>query len=148
MLSQRTRYALRSLTMLAARAADGPQQIAAIAQAQSVPRKFLELILLDLKRAGLVDSMRGRTGGYRLARAPGDISFGEVIRHIEGPLALVPCASASSYAPCGDCIDEAACAIRRAMIMVREETARILDAFTLEDAVRGEADAIAALQGE
>lgn len=145
MLSQRTRYALRSLIMLADRAEQGPQQIAMIAEAQSVPRKFLELILLDLKRAGLVDSARGRTGGYRLARKPHEISFGEVIRLLEGPLALVPCASASSYAPCGDCTDEATCAIRRAMIQVREETARILDDFTLEDAMRGEAHAQAAL---
>lgn len=145
MLSQRTRYALRSLIMLADKAEQGPQQIAMIAEAQSVPRKFLELILLDLKRAGLVDSARGRAGGYRLARKPRDISFGEVIRLLEGPLALVPCASASSYAPCGDCTDEAACAIRRAMIHVREETARILDDFTLQDAVRGEAHAQAPL---
>ena len=145
MLSQRTRYALRSLIMLATNANGGPQQIAAIAEAQSVPRKFLELILLDLKRAGLVESARGRTGGYRLARAPRDISFGEVIRYLEGPLALVPCASATRYAPCGDCTDEATCAIRRAMIAVREETARILDEFTLEHAVCGEDEAIAVL---
>lgn len=145
MLSQRTRYALRSLIMLAEQAEAGPQQIAAIAEAQAVPRKFLELILLDLKRAGLVDSTRGRAGGYRLARRPMDISFGEVVRLLEGPLALVPCASASAYAPCGDCIDEATCTIRRAMIAVREETARVLDAFTLEQAVRGEAHAQAAL---
>jgi len=145
MLAQRTRYALRALIMLAEKTTDGPLQIAAIAEAQAVPRKFLELILLDLKRAGLVDSARGRTGGYWLARRPGEISFGEVIRLLEGPLALVPCASLSAYAPCGDCVDEASCAIRRAMIVVREETARVLDAFTLGDAVRGEAGAIAAL---
>lgn len=145
MLSQRTRYALRSLIMLAGQPAGGSVQIAAIADTQRVPRKFLELILLDLKRAGFVESARGRTGGYRLAKAPADISFGEVIRVLEGPLALVPCASVSAYAPCGDCHDEATCAIRRAMLVVREETARVLDGFTLDDAVRKEADGIAAL---
>lgn len=145
MLSQRTRYALRSLIMLAGQPAAAPVQIAAIADTQRVPRKFLELILLDLKRAGFVESARGRMGGYRLAKAPADISFGEVIRVLEGPLALVPCASASAYAPCGDCQDEATCAIRRAMLVVREETARVLDGFTLDDAVRKEADGIAAL---
>lgn len=145
MLSQRTRYALRSLIMLAGHPAETSVQIATIAEQQRVPRKFLELILLDLKRAGFVVSVRGRMGGYRLARPPGDISFGAVIRVLEGPLALVPCASATAYAPCGDCVDEASCAIRRAMLVVREESARILDGFTLEEAVRKEADGIASL---
>lgn len=145
MLSQRTRYALRSLIMLAGQPANVSVQIATIAEQQRVPRKFLELILLDLKRAGLVGSVRGRMGGYRLARTPGEISFGEVIRLLEGPLALVPCASVTAYARCGDCVDEATCAIRRAMLVVREETARVLDGFTLDDAVRKEADGIAAL---
>jgi Rrf2 family protein len=139
MLSQRTRYALRSLIMLAGRIETGPVRIAEIAREQNVPRKFLELILLELKRAGLVESSRGRAGGYRLARAPGDISFGAVVRLLDGRLALVPCASASDYAPCGDCMDEARCAIRRAAIKVREETARVLDEFSLADAVRAEA---------
>lgn len=131
--------------MLASQPADASVQIATIADTQRVPRKFLELILLDLKRAGFVQSVRGRTGGYRLAKAPAAISFGEVIRVLEGPLALVPCASVSAYAPCGDCVDEAACAIRRAMLIVREETARVLDGFTLNDAVRREDHDIAAL---
>lgn len=145
MLSQRTRYALRALIMLAGGSPETPLQIAAISAAQRVPRKFLELILLDLKRAGIVESTRGRSGGYRLARAAREISFGEVIRLLDGPLALVPCASLSAYAPCGDCQDEAACAIRRAAIAVREESARVLDGFSLADAVRRETDAIAAL---
>ena len=145
MLSQRTRYALRSLIMLAGGIPGSTQQIATIAATERVPRKFLELILLDLKRAGIVESTRGRSGGYRLARAAEDISFGEVIRLLDGPLALVPCASLSAYAPCGDCQDEAVCAIRRAAIAVREESARVLDGFSLADAIRREANAIAAL---
>jgi len=138
MLSQRTRYALRSLIMLAARHEQGVVRIGEIAESQHVPRKFLEAILLDLKRAGLVQSQRGKAGGYLLGRAPAAISFGEVVRLLEGPLALVPCASQSAYAPCGDCQDEARCAIRRAMIEVRERTAQVLDGFTLADAAAGE----------
>ena len=145
MLNQRTRYALRTLIMLAERYDQGRVQIGDIAESQQVPRKFLELILLQLKAAGLVDSLRGRSGGYWLARAPREISFAEIIRVVEGPLALVPCASVTAYARCGDCHDEATCAIRRAMLTVREESARILGDFTLEDAVRGEAHAQAVL---
>lgn len=145
MLNQRTRYALRTLIMLAERYEQGRVQIGDIAESQQVPRKFLELILLQLKAAGLVDSLRGRSGGYWLARPPCDISFAEIIRVVEGPLALVPCASLTAYARCGDCHDEATCAIRRAMLKVRDETVRILGDFTLEDAVRGEAHAQAVL---
>ncbi len=144
MLSQRTRYALRSLIMLAARP-EGLVQIGEIAEQQNVPRKFLELILLDLKKAGLVDSLRGRAGGYRLARPAAGISFGEVVRLLEGSLAMVPCASLTAYAPCGDCTDEATCAIRRAAILARDEAARVLDNFTLADAATSEANAIAGL---
>lgn len=145
MWSKRTRYALRSLIMLTGRHDGGPVQIAEIADTQNIPRKFLELILLDLKRAGIVASARGRGGGYQLARAPADVTFGEVIRLLEGPLALVPCASASAYAPCGDCIDEESCAIRRAAVLVREEAARILDAFSLAQAAEAEAPTIVSL---
>lgn len=143
MLSQRSRYALRALTHLAERdhATAVPVPVGEIATGQRVPRKFLELILLDLKAGGLIVSTRGRTGGYRLARAPGEISFGEVIRLLDGPLALVPCASHTAYRPCDDCHDEATCAIRRVLGQVRDEAARILDAFTLADAVAGEAAA-------
>lgn len=142
MLSQRSRYALRSLIMLARRHGQGPVQIADIARMQNVPRKFLEIILVEMKRAGLVASLRGRSGGYVLARDPADISFGEVIRLFDGPLALVPCVSKMAYRPCGDCVDEATCAIRRAMALVRDETARILDNMTLAQAAAEEAAAI------
>jgi Rrf2 family protein len=94
------------------------------------------LILLDLKAAGLVESLRGRTGGYRLARAKHTIRFGEVIRLLDGPLAMVPCVSRTAYRRCEDCVDETRCAIRRAMGEVRDEAARILDAFTLDTIAR------------
>ncbi len=134
MLSQKTRYALRSLLYLVECGNSRPVQISDIAQTQQVPRKYLELIMLDLKKAGLVSSQRGPGGGYRLARAANDISFGEVIRAIDGPIALVPCASQNFYQRCGDCHDEATCAIRKVMARVRDNSAQILDGTTLAEA--------------
>ena len=93
MLAQKTRYALRALLYLAEAAPGRAVQVADIAQTQQVPRKYLELILLDLKKAGFVGSRRGPGGGYTLAKAPSEISFAEVIRAVDGPIALVPCAS-------------------------------------------------------
>ena len=112
-----------------------PIPMARIAQEANVPRKFLELILADLREAGLLVSQRGKMGGYLLSRARHLISLGDIIRVIEGPLALVPCVSRSAYRRCTDCRDEASCAIRRAMLRVRDETARILDGTSLADAV-------------
>lgn len=138
MLSQKARYALRALLHLVEHGGDAPVQAGDIAVAQVVPRKFLEAILADLTRAELVVSRRGRNGGYLLARAPETISFAEIIRGIDGPLALVPCASQNFYARCGDCHDEATCAIRRVMMRVRDEAVRILDGTSLADAARAE----------
>ena len=109
-----------------------------IAATANVPRKFLELILADLREAGFLHSHRGKAGGYFLARPAYLISLGEIIRVIEGPLALVPCVSRTAYRPCKDCQDEATCAIRLAMARVRDETARILDGTSLADAVAKE----------
>jgi Rrf2 family protein len=139
MISQKTRYALRALLYLVELGKGAPVQLAAIAETQQVPRKYLELIMLDLKKAGIVTSIRGPAGGYRLARSPDDISFGEVIRVLDGPIALVPCASVNFYAKCGDCHDEATCAIRRVMLIVRDESAHILENHSLADAAGLEA---------
>ena len=129
-----------------ARASDGePVQIATLAESEDIPRKFLEIILVELKRQNLVQSLRGKRGGYRLARPAEQITFGEIIRITEGPLALVPCVSRTAYRPCDDCKDEAACAINHVMAMVRDETARILDATTLADVINGPGKAAAAL---
>jgi Rrf2 family protein len=134
MLSQKTRYALRALLHLAEAEAGRSVQAAEIAAQQSVPRKYLELILLDLKKAGFITSRRGPGGGYVLARPAADISFADVLRATEGPIALVPCASLNFYARCGDCHDEASCAIRRVMAQVREDTVRTLGQTSLADA--------------
>ena len=115
MLSQKAKYALHALLYLADQTTGEPTQIAEIAESQHMPRKFLELILLELKRHGLVRSIRGKHGGYTLAKPPETITFGQVVRYIDGPLALVPCASKTAYRRCEDCLSEAECPIREAM---------------------------------
>lgn len=140
MLSQKTRYALRSLIYLAQQTSGerAGKSVSAgeIAETQNVPRKYLELILLDLKRGGLVASRRGPGGGYVLARPPSEIDFAEVIRLVDGPIALVPCASLNFYERCGDCHDEATCAIRRVMAKVRDDAVKTLAGTSLADAAR------------
>jgi Rrf2 family protein len=133
MLTQRSRYALRALIFIARSGGVEPVPISAIAADQKLPRKFLEAILLDLKNGGLVNSFRGKMGGYRLARPASQISFGEIIRLIEGPLALVPCVSVTAYQRCTDCFEETTCVIRKVMLIVREQTANILDTTSLAD---------------
>ena len=136
MLSQKTKYALHALLYLADRPAGEPTLIADIAKSQQMPRKFLELILLELKRHGLVRSMRGKHGGYTLAKPAESISFGQVVRYIDGPLALVPCASKTAYRRCEDCLSEDECAIRETMRRARDAVARVLDNANLADAIR------------
>lgn len=139
MLTQRSRYALRAMLYLASQPADtAPVPMNRIAEAANIPRKFLELILADLRDAQFLLSHRGKMGGYVLTRPAAMISLGEIIRVIEGPLALVPCVSRTAYRPCKDCRDEASCAIRIAMARVRDETARILDGTSLADAAAQE----------
>ncbi len=133
MLTQRSRYALRALIFIARSGGVTPVPISVIAEDQQLPRKFLEAILLELKNGGLVHSYRGKMGGYRLARSPGQISFGEIIRLIEGPVALVPCVSVSAYQRCVDCFEESTCVIRKVMLVVREQTASVLDHTSLAD---------------
>jgi Rrf2 family protein len=136
MLSQKARYALRALVELAR--AEGCQVTAGeLAARADAPRKFLEAILLELSRRHLVVSRRGKFGGYVLARAAEDISFADVIRHIDGPLALAPCVSPNlGYRKCDDCPDRDACALREALLRARDATAHVLEAYTLADAAR------------
>jgi Rrf2 family protein len=138
MLSQKARYALRALFVLGARQDSEPVMIADIAEQANVPRKFLEQILLEMKRRGIVHSTRGKFGGYSLGRKPEDIPFAEVIRVIDGPLALSPCASVTAYRKCDDCDDEVTCAIRKVLLAVRDATADILEHHTLAKALADE----------
>ena len=131
MLSQKARYALRALIVLAEAGEGASMMTGDLAAAAAVPRAFLERILLDLKRHGLVASRRGRSGGYGLAKPPDEIDFAAIVRAIDGPLALAPCASRTAYRRCEDCVDVETCAIRAALIAVRDATAAILEARTL-----------------
>ncbi|RJF79452.1 Rrf2 family transcriptional regulator [Azospirillum cavernae] len=137
MLSQKAKYALRALIMLAEQANnDDLILIADIAERENIPRKFLEAILVELRKHGLLYAKRGKSGGYRLARPASEISFGEVIRLIDGHLAPLPCASKFSFKPCEDCGDPAVCSVRWLMMQVRDATAGVLDNHSLSDALR------------
>ncbi len=108
--------------------------ISEIAETQNIPKKFLEQILLDLKHDGLVASRRGKQGGYILLKKPEDITFGRVMRLIDGPMAPLPCLSRMAYRRCEDCRDESACAIRRVFATAYDQTAHVLDTATIADA--------------
>jgi Rrf2 family protein len=136
MISQRAKYALRALLALAESRAGEPLMISEISRQQAIPKKFLEQILLDLKRAGFVDSRRGRLGGYVLARSSDAITFGEVLRLIDGPVALLPCLSRIAYRKCNDCADEGTCEIRHVFARVAEASRDILDKTTLAEAAQ------------
>jgi len=137
MISQKAKYALRALLALAKAGERGPQQISEIAESQAIPKKFLEQILLDLKHHGLVLSRRGKLGGYRLLRAPEEITFGQVLRLIDGPIAPLPCLSRTAYHRCEDCVSERACEVRRVFAGVADATRDVLDRTTLADALAG-----------
>jgi Rrf2 family protein len=139
MLSQRTRYTIRALLHLADRYGEGPVQLTEIAQAQNIPPKFLTVMLSQMIREGLVASRRGRDGGYWLAKPPGQISYGAIVRLTRGSLGLLPCASRFAHQTCEHCISEDKCRLHRVMLMVRDETARILDGLSLADPVPEEA---------
>src|SRR5215469_18283596 len=112
MLSRRTKYGLKALLRLARESSPKPVLVADIARAERIPLKFLEAILLDLKRRGFVRSKKGKAGGYALARPAQEIRVGDVVRALEGPLAAVGCVSQIAYSPCSDCVDERTCRIR------------------------------------
>src|SRR5712691_3132886 len=132
-LSRKSKYGLKALLVLAQEAGHGPVLISELADRDAIPKKFLEAILLELKRHGLVQSQKGKGGGYFLRRKPSDITFGQVIRLLEGPLAAVPCVSQTAYMTCVECVDEHTCGVRLAMKEVRDATAKILDHTTLAD---------------
>lgn len=135
MLTQRSKYALRAMMALAAQAPDQRLLASAIARQQRIPQKFLEQIMLELVRHGLVVGQRGRNGGYRLAKAPAQITIAQIIRITDGPLAPIACASLTGYKRCDDCTDEKRCAIRKIMRQVRDSMSAILDHTSLADAL-------------
>lgn len=137
MLSQRGRYALKALLNIA-RSNGATRQVAAISEQEQIPRKFLESIMSDLRRAGLVRSTRGNMGGYSLARPADLITIAEVVRVTDGPLAMLPCVSRNFYQRCEDCVDEHTCQLRKLFGEVRDAVTTILDNRTLAEMLRGE----------
>jgi Rrf2 family protein len=137
MISQKAKYALRALTALAKADDECPVQISDIATSQGIPKKFLEQILLELKRDGMVESRRGKQGGYLLLRPANDITFGEVLRLVDGPIAPLPCLSQTAYRRCEDCDGESQCEIRHVFARVADVTRNVLFNTTIADAVSG-----------
>ncbi len=135
MISQKAKYALRALVALAKASPGASTFIGDIAESQGIPKKFLEQILLDLKHHGLVLSRRGKAGGYALLRPADMISFGQVLRIVDGPIAPLPCLSKMAYRKCEDCTDEATCEVRRVFAQVADATRDVLDRTTIADAL-------------
>jgi len=133
MLSKKAKYGLKALLYLADQMSDRAVLIADIAAHERIPKKFLDMILLEMRNAGLLSSRKGKGGGYALALPPERIVIGAVIRLLDGPLAPVSCVSQTAYRPCEDCSSEGACRVRRLMGRVRDATAGVLDATTLAD---------------
>lgn len=138
MISQKAKYALRALVALAEPERLGETlMISDIAERQRIPKKFLEQILLDLKHHGIVMSKRGKTGGYQMLKSPDAITFGEVLRIIDGPIAPLPCLSRMAYRRCEDCQDESSCEVRHVFARVAEATRDVLDRTTIADCLAG-----------
>ena len=127
MLSKKSKYAINALLYIARhKDEDRPVLASEISEHESIPHKFLEAILLDLKNAGILRSKRGRHGGYFLQAQPEDINLITIMRLFDGPIALLPCVSLNYYGPCDECQDEATCGIRAVFVMIRDHTLDIL----------------------
>jgi Rrf2 family protein len=133
MISQKAKYAFKALAVLGDLPQGASVQIEDIARQAAVPRKFLEHILLDLKRKGILASRRGRSGGYLLIKRPEDISVGNILRAIDGPIAPLPCISRTAYRRCPDCADEKTCVVRRLFADTYAAQLLLFDATTLAD---------------
>jgi Rrf2 family protein len=134
MLSKKTQYAFKALTYMAEQKQVGPFLIADIADKKKIPLKFLESILLELKKAGILNSKKGKGGGYYFNTDPSNVNLASVMRLIEGPIALLPCVSLNFYEKCGDC-NEKKCGLNKIMAKVRDKTLSILENQTIADLV-------------
>ncbi|MAZ27927.1 MAG: transcriptional regulator [Cytophagaceae bacterium] len=135
MLSKKTKYGLKALTYVAKQAGKDPVQIGAIAKSENISQKFLESIMLSLRKAGFLGSKKGKGGGYYLRRKAEDIKMVEVMRILEGPVAMVPCVSLNFYEKCDDCPDEITCSVHNLMIQLRDANLAVLNNNTLADVV-------------
>ncbi|SEL97351.1 transcriptional regulator, BadM/Rrf2 family [Aquimarina amphilecti] len=133
MLSKKTKYGLKALTYIARKKCEHPVLISEIAKSENISQKFLESILLTLRKNGFLGSKKGKGGGYYLIKEPKEISMASVIRVLEGPIAMLPCVSLNFYEKCDDCPDEDACTVHELMIEVRDNTLKVLENKTLGD---------------
>jgi len=133
MLSKKTKYGIKALVFLAKQEDRNPVQISVISKSENISRKFLESILLTLKKNGVLGSKKGKGGGYYLLKDPKDIPMTTVMRLLEGPIAMVPCVSLNFYEKCDDCPDENFCAVHNIMLKVRDNTLEIFRNTTLAD---------------
>jgi Rrf2 family protein len=137
MLSKKAKYALKAMLALSEAGEDDLLQATEIAERQNIPKKFLDLILQELRVRGFIQSHRGKQGGYSLARPATQITVGQIVRVIDGPLAPIACASVTAYQPCDDCADVKTCRVRMVMREVRDAASAVLDHITLEEAAAG-----------
>lgn len=131
MLSKKTKYGLKALSYLAKQEQQVPVLIAEISASENISKKFLESILLTLKKGGILASKKGKGGGYFLLKQPNDIKIAAIIRMLEGPIAMLPCVSLNYYQKCDDCISEERCSLNILMAQVRDSTLKILENKTL-----------------
>jgi len=140
MLSKKAKYAINALVHLAKQFDEGPILISQIAESERIPQKFLESILLELKNAGVVNSKRGRSGGYYMLKRPEEVSLAEIMRLMDGPIAFLPCVTHKYYERCEECVDEKTCGIRDTFLEVRNATVELLKNATLSEVIRRESD--------
>ncbi len=133
MLSKKTKYGIKAITFIARQDDKNPVQIATISKSENISHKFLESILLTLRKSGFLGSKKGKGGGYYLLKEPNEILMTDIIRVLEGPIAMVPCVSLNYYEKCDDCPDEDACSVHKLMIQVRDNTLQVLKNNTLAD---------------
>ena len=133
MISKKTKYGLKALAFIARQEKDQMVPIATIAKSENISHKFLESILLTLRKSGFLGSKKGKKGGYYLLKDASEILMTDVIRVLEGPIALLPCVSLNYYEKCDDCPDENACSVHKLMIQVRDNTLNVLRNNTLAD---------------
>jgi len=135
MLSKKTKYGIKALAFLASQKAKDPVQIAAIAKQENISQKFLESILLSLRKTGFLGSKKGKGGGYYLIKEPNEILMTDVMRVLEGPIAMMPCVSLNFYEKCDDCPDEDSCSVNKLMLKVRDSALGVYRNNTLADLV-------------
>ncbi len=136
MLSKKTKYGLKALSYLASRDDRQPVPIAEVAKHENISQKFLESILLTLRKSGLLGSKKGKGGGYYLIKQPKDVLLTDVMRILEGPIAMVPCVSLNFYEKCDDCPDEDSCSVHKLMLQVRDSALKIYRKNTLADLIK------------